>query len=69
MKIGDLVRYEAQFLRNTGQYTGPDAPAHVGPWAFGTVSSFPPTLPHHVRVMWDNGVETTVHRQNLEVLQ
>ncbi len=67
MKTGDYVRYTAQFLRNTGQYTGPDAPCHHGPWACGVVKHWVPELSHHVRVLWDDGAETTVHAANLEV--
>ena len=67
MKTGDHVRYNAQFLRNTGQYTGPDAPCHHGPWAYGVVLRWVPELSHHVRVLWDDGTETTVHAANLEV--
>lgn len=69
MKVGDTVRYEAQFLRNTGQYTGPDAPCHHGPWAFGTVHHFVDELPNHVVILWDDNAITTVHKANLEVLK
>ena len=67
-RIGDRVRFTAAFLRSTGQYTGPDAPASHGPFARGEIvdnEMWHPGVLFAV-VRWDDGTETTVNFHNLE---
>jgi hypothetical protein len=69
MKVGDRVRRESKFLRNTGQFTGPDAPTCSGPWARGVIESM--TALNGDRqvcdVRWDDGVLMGALDINLEV--
>lgn len=37
MNVGDKVQFSADFLKSRGQFTGPDAPTDIGPFARGTV--------------------------------
>lgn len=66
---GDRVRFRADFLRNTGQYVGPEAPTHVGPFARGEVVEHGAAqgLPEHVVVRFDDGWSQLIHAGNLEV--
>lgn len=68
-KTGQRVRYTALFLRNTGQFAGPDAPTCSGPWARGEVQVLAKLAEDRaiVRVLWDNGEEFTALDCNLEV--
>lgn len=66
---GTRVRFSANFLRSTGQYAGPDAPTHVGPFARGTVTAvepFPGQRYVLVRVRWDDGHDAPAALCNLE---
>lgn len=64
---GARVMYAKGFLRSTGQYTGPVAPCHYGPFARGT--SLGPAiavgLPEHLTVRWDDGYVQHVHQGNV----
>jgi uncharacterized protein (DUF736 family) len=65
---GDRVAFSRDFLRNTGQFTGQDKPAHNGPFARGAVLSWQElsrggsTL---VSVQWDDGHVSNVLAGNL----
>lgn len=66
MDAGTRVRFKVDFLRSTGQYTGPSAPIHYGPFARGRVVGNLPNLPHILEVEWENGEKTRVNAENLE---
>lgn len=67
IQINDRVRFSANFLKFTGQHTGPDAPTNHGPWARGKVTAVREDIGKGVcTVQWDNGVESKVMRFNLE---
>lgn len=67
---GTRVRYSRDWLRNTGQFTGPEAPTSWGPFARGTVWRIIGPVGNHVavRVQWENGEHTSVLSANLELL-
>jgi hypothetical protein len=68
MKEGTRVRFNVDHLRSTGQYTGPEAPAHYGPFARGIVTRATDEdkpLPL-VSVTWEDGKTTSVLPLNLE---
>jgi len=78
MKIGDRVRYTAKFCRNTGQYSGPDAPTSSGPWARGSIVQINEPFARYdggpldrgmVGIKWDNGNESMVLNCNIEVMK
>jgi hypothetical protein len=65
---GDRVAFSRDFLRNTGQFTGPDKPAHFGPFARGEVVScqeLPRVGSTLVTVCWDDGTLSNVLAGNL----
>lgn len=70
MKItkGDRVRFDVVFLRNTGQYTGPEAPTNYGPFARGRVEAVDEITPTFTlaTVRWEDDVTTQVRIDNLE---
>ena len=66
---GQRVRFTAPFLRSTGQYTGPDEPTSIGPFARGMVTDgdlggLSPA--RFAMVKWDDGRENLVNVSNLE---
>lgn len=53
---GTRVAFARDFLHNTGQFAGPNAPTSVGPWARGTVKAIQGFGARHlVYVHWDDG--------------
>jgi hypothetical protein len=72
---GERVAFARDFLRNTGQFTGADAPCSWGPFARGTVTTCrgfdgepiknPSGEPSLVAVLWDDGQETRALGNNL----
>lgn len=66
-KPGDRVRISTAHLRSTGQFTGPEAPTNVGPFARGKVVSGRPFADGVlVMVEWEDGVRRNIHGANLE---
>lgn len=66
LAYGTRVAFSRNFLRSTGQYTGPDAPTHVGPWARGEVKALQPCGPVVLAyVHWDDGRCGNVNVNNL----
>lgn len=63
VKVGDRVRFTAPFLRSSGQYTGPEAPACYGPFARGVVTVVGDFC---VQVEWDDGTLSGCNPGNLE---
>lgn len=65
---GARVKICARHLRNTGQFYGPDAPTHAGPWARGEITHMDAEyLPGTIlaTVEWDNGKTLRVLPSNL----
>ena len=60
--VGDKVAFSRAFLRSTGQFTGPEAPASYGPFARGEVHEH---IPPYVWIRWADGQETRVNPHNL----
>jgi hypothetical protein len=55
-EFGTRVAFAREFLRNTGQFTGQDAPTHVGPFARGIVKAVVSFGARKlVMVHWDDG--------------
>lgn len=66
LKPGCRVMLRREFLRNTGQFTGPDAPTWRGPFARGQLACFDDKyLPGTAKVLWDDGKVTRVKSANL----
>jgi hypothetical protein len=69
LAIGDKVAYARGFLRSTGQYTGPEAPTHYGPFARGVVTGLQELKGCNghalVGVLWADGANTRVLACNL----
>ena len=72
---GDRVRLATKFLRDTGQFTGPEAPASWGPFARGQVTRVDRLNERLdvIEVMWDDGqlrrcVSCTLERADAPVL-
>jgi hypothetical protein len=66
--IGDKVAFARGFLQSTGQFTGPEAPTHYGPFARGVVLSLQELegCSHKLaHVLWANGAQTNVLACNL----
>jgi hypothetical protein len=63
----DRVVFSREFLRNTGQFTGPDKPCHHGPFASGVVTAVEPfaVTTHLVAIKWDDGHESRALNLNL----
>ena len=61
---GCRVMVAREHLRNTGQYTGPEAPTHIGPFARGKLvvwdDKYLPST-RLAKVLWDNGKVTRVN--------
>lgn len=77
-KLGDRIRFTAQFCRSTGQYAGPEAPTSVGPWARGEVVQIDTPFSRYeggprdrgmLGILWDDGRESMVLNCNLEVIK
>jgi len=69
MIAGTRVRFASGWLRNTGQFTGPDAPTCIGPWARGNVEEVRSEVTPGNRVIevrWDDGCVSRVLSSNLE---
>jgi hypothetical protein len=60
IKVGDVVKYSAKFLHNTGQYTG-DVP-----FMTGTVLSIKGTTPTMAEIDWGKGHKTHALTTNLK---
>lgn len=61
IKVGMRVCFSREFLSNTGQVTGPEAPASYGPFAEGKVISLwmdPDDEKVLAFIMWDDGIES-----------
>jgi hypothetical protein len=63
--IGTRVQFSAQHCRNTGQFTGNDAPTHSGPFARGEVIAWHKLGRPYVMVKWDDGTELGCNGANL----
>jgi hypothetical protein len=67
LQTGDRVQYDSDWLRNTGQFTGPDAPCSLGPFAKGTVMGEYALNDERrvVDVLWDDGQRFRALDRNL----
>jgi hypothetical protein len=68
LSCGDRCRFSSDFLRNTGQVAGPDAPTSQGPWARGTVLNVKHLngVSDIVQIIWDDSSITRALASNLE---
>jgi len=64
IRKGHRVAFSRDFLRSTGQFTGPDNPTSRGPFARGTVVEMLPSPPLAV-IRWDDDNVSRVLAANL----
>jgi hypothetical protein len=66
LKVGDRVKLSRDFLRNTGQMTGPRAPTSYGPFARGEIIELTTIGPLPIAVIeWDDKHVSKVNVGNL----